>query len=317
MNKKMKLYRFLKKLENPDYVSSGLPYLLNFMMCFSLSEYGRYVKHTLNKKYPGKFILLLPSRSAGDVFYLKQRFEELLQIAKINNYILVLDDAGCFRAAKSMGYDNVVPVSMVKQKALLIYQRTNFCKNTDISDCYPWCMFDLKSGKNSDKYTAPELYTDTEPQTETARKTVIISPYENSMSVQGYPLLPSDFWVNLARELTKRGYFVYTNCSGNAKEPVIDGTEQIFPEISKIRETVEKAGGCIMMRSGFTDYSSQTSTRKVVLYPVKDCLNIWSVYRTLDVPNCIEIIYENRLDDYSSLIQEICDYIEEGKVENT
>lgn len=318
MNKKSSLYKYLKKLEASDYADHGLPYFMNFLMCFSLSVYGKAVYRKLKKEYPNKAILLLPSRSAGDVFYLQYFFANILKMQGIEEHILVLDDAGCFRAAKAIGYDNVVPVSMLKQKALLMYQRANHDKETDIYDCFPWCMFDLKSAKAAPTVHSPSKQNKGGKGTDKCANepepgAVIISPYENSLSANGYPLLPPVFWNDLAQEFLSKGYPVYTNCSGNANEPLIPGTKQIFPEISKIQEIVERAGNCVMMRSGFTDYSDQAAANKVILFPNEDCRNMWSVFRTRDVNDCIEIVYEKYLNDYTALIQQICSYIENGK----
>ena len=312
MNKNSVLYKFLKRVENPQ--NNTFYTFLNFYFCLFLSINGKRVKKRINKEYPGKTILLLPTRSAGDLLFLRYKFSEMLNAAGINQYVLCVASGGCYNAALTMNYDMVCPLSLIEQKSLLMYQRFNVYKGQmDIMDCYPWCMFDSKTAykTGNDSASFDDLVEKTRfDNEELIEKSVILSPYENSMREHGLSVLPIKFWEELTSSLLNKGYSVYTNCVGNDNEPLIRGTKKIFPKFSEIEDCVSKSVCCVMIRSGFTDYAMSSKTPKIILYPNKSYYNSWSVTRTRNENNCEEIIYDEYVDDYSNLINRVSDYID-------
>ena len=231
MNRNSVLYKVLKRIEKPD--GKKLFAIMNPVMNKSLAVCGRLITKSMKKSFPGKTILLMPSRSAGDMYFLKYSFEDMLKKAGIKDYLLIVDRATCYKSALSCGFENVYPVGMIKQKALLMYQATEKRKKTGIINCYPWCMFDLNRAKN---LTPKKIIAHSECQKKLQEeyglipgKSVILSPYENSISEKGLPTLPEAFWAEIAHMLKKDGYSVFTNSNGSESEPVISGTNRIFP----------------------------------------------------------------------------------------
>lgn len=313
MNKNSFIYRFLKRVENPS--NNIIFYYLNTFMCLTLSFYGKILARSLTHKNNAT-IILFASRSAGDTVFLSYLFKDFLKVCKINNYILVVDSGSCYKAAKSLNFENLYPVNVLKLKALLIYQRVNIFKEPNVVDCYPWCMFDLMQSsygfKDNSNNNLNKIIGPIEENISATKDTILLCPYENSITEHGLPKLPVEFWNNLVIELKKLNYKVFTNCSGKDNEPVLQGTEKIFPDFSEIQKTLDEIGKCVMIRSGFSDFALSSKADKIVLYPNKKSVDYWSLYRTNNNANCYEIIYEEYLSDYSSLIQSICDHFEKS-----
>lgn len=305
MNKQSLVYKFLKKVENPS--KHGLFYFFNLIMCWGLSIYGYFVKRSINRIYPGKTILILPSRSAGDVLLLYYLFPVLIRKSEIIDYVLLVDFGGCSRAAKAVGFDSVLPIKLIKLKALLLYQRAHVIEKTDIYDCYPWCMIDLACINNKTLLSSikiKSLSTIEFSFNNVGQKGVILSPYENSISALGFQTLPYSFWTKLSEELKRRGYDVYTNCKGTEEEPLINGTQRVYPLFSEIIPLVESVGSFIAVRSGFVDFAMHASANKVILYPSNEFKNYFSIRRTRTADDCTEIVY-GVCKDFSDLISQI------------
>ena len=304
MRRESLVFRFLKKAEKPG--KSPFFKAMNVLMNASLSLYGEKVINKLTRAYPDYRFILIPSRSAGDMYFLKYGFDELVKKAKADRHLLIVDSASCAKSAEGLGYDNLYPVGMLKQKSLVVYQRTHIGRDERIINAYPWCMFDRKDavkGKLQGK-----AKTCQKDRGAYATGKIILSPYERSITELGLKKLPTEFWEKLAEELKKRGYQVFTNCSGSAEEPVIRHTSKIFPKYSEIEEVVEEMGNCISVRSGFSDFVSDANARKLVLYPTKGYLNSWSLYRVKEVQNCREIVYGDYEGNEAALIRDIGDF---------
>ena len=87
------------------------------------------------------------------------------------------------------------------------------------------------------------------------RRTIILLPHAKSLK-----MLDKDFWAELAGELKRRNFFVYTNVAGEFEEPV-EGTEPIqtnFPELNYIADKVKCFIG---RRSGAIDFLALTKAQ--------------------------------------------------------
>lgn len=294
-----------------DPIENHCPVFLNMMLNMCFAALGSFYFAKIKRRYPNHKYLITYTRSAGDIMYLKIMLDRILNENNIEKYVFILDDATGLKAAKGYGISNLYPASALKQHSLLIYLNLTFTPECDAIYVHKWEMFDYKK---SLKYSP--IY----PQTEcdykiideffdkkelVPGKTIIISPYEQTITAYKLVRLNFLFWEELACELTKRGYIVCTNCTGSDEEPVIPGTKRAFPKFNEINALCEKAGSVIATRSGFADFVYTSQAKKIVLYPSKDFFNGYSFTRICDFDNGIEIIYDEYVDDYSRLIDKI------------
>ena len=98
------------------------------------------------------------------------------------------------------------------------------------------------------------------------RRTIILCPHSKSLK-----MLDKDFWIELASELKKRNFIVYTNVANDDEAPV-DYTEPIqtnFPELNYIADKVKCFIG---RRSGVIDFLALT---KAQILNIGDFPNWW------------------------------------------
>ena len=302
----------MKKIENPE--ESHFPGFLNRLFNAGLAVMGCFIYKGLVRKYPGHMFFIDPACSAGDMIFFRYMFDELLKQSGAEKYLLILDNGGVYRSASELGYDDLYPVSRMKLKALFVYYCFEADSLDNVMNVYPWMMFDYKSAASfsprrlrieCDKSRIEKLFAENGL---VRGKTVILSPYEQSISAMGLPKLSPLFWERLAKELASKGFCVCTNCAGNDDEPVIKGTVRIFPKFSEMESAAEYAGGMIAVRSGVADYISHADAVKVILYPDKDFYNMWNLERVCNTDRCGELIYENDTDGQNGLLAEILGY---------
>lgn len=279
---------------------------------------GRFMYKGLKRRYPEHMFFINPACSAGDMIFFGYMFDELIKQSGAEKYLLILDNGGVYRSASELGYDDLYPVPRIKLKALFVYYRLESDSLADMMNVFPWMMFDYKSTAvfsprrlriECDKSRIEKLFAENGL---VRGKTVILSPYEQSISEMKLPKLSRIFWERLAEELDSRGYCVCTNCAGNEDEPVIKGTVRIFPKFSEMEYAAEYGGGIIAVRSGVADYISHADAVKVILYPNEDYYNMWNLERVCNTDRCGELIYENDTDGQNGLISEILGYFPDG-----
>lgn len=98
----------------------------------------------------------------------------------------------------------------------------------------------------------------------TCGKTVILSPY-STCSKEYLP--PEEVWEEIAIQLKRRGYTVATNCS--KKDKPIKGTVPVFIPYPDTVPFLNEAGGFVGVRSGLCDILSQSTCKKIIIYPEK------------------------------------------------
>ena len=308
-DKKSFVYRFLKKVESPE--EKPFFELMNRFFNLGLALYGKTIYLALRKKYPGYTFIINPACSSGDMIFLKLTLEKLKKMSGIEKYIMILDNGRVFNAACELDYENLYPVPRTTLKALFVYYRFNIDSVSDMINCYSWMMFDYKSSNcffdsgeliNGGGEYEIKLF---EEKRLIPGKTIILSPYEQSISEQKLPKLKPVFWEKLAERLKAEGFCVCTNCSGSENEPVIRGTEAVFPKFSHAAQTTAYAGGIVALRSGIVDYISRAEAVKVILYPTRDYYNIWNTKRTCNDSRCTEIVYNSDPSQYDELISQI------------
>ena len=93
-------------------------------------------------------------------------------------------------------------------------------------------------------------------------KTILLSPY----STCSKEYLPSNkVWEKIAEHLKGRGYTVATNCFG--KEDPVKGTLPMSILYQDLVPFLNEAGGFIGVRSGLCDILSQSTCKKIIIYP--------------------------------------------------
>lgn len=97
-------------------------------------------------------------------------------------------------------------------------------------------------------------------------KTVILSPYANT--VIGFPV---EFWTNLSQKLKEKKYFVCTNCSGSERE--IPGTVRLSFGLEIAEAVLNMAGYFVAIRNGFCDIVSNSTAKKIIIYPIYPLFN--------------------------------------------
>ena len=317
LNRQSLLYTFLKKIENPS--GNNFFEILNRFFNAGLAIMGGRVYYGIKKKYPERLLIVNPATSSGDMIFLSRMFKRLIKLSGTDKYLLILDNAEAYSSAAELRYENLYPVSRLRLKALFVFYRLNLDKLTDIVNCYPWVMFDYKNADYSEtkalssfknKEYCEELFA---AKKLIQGKTVILSPYEQSISAHRLPRLKASFWEELANRLISLGYTVCTNCAETQAEPVIKGTRAIFPKLRDVAEVTEYAGIIVAVRSGIVDYISGTGALKVILYPTKEYYNTWNIARTCDAYKYSEIIYEEFTEEYDSLVNRIIGIIKAPK----
>lgn len=93
-------------------------------------------------------------------------------------------------------------------------------------------------------------------------KTILLSPY-STCSKEYLP--PKEVWEEIAKHLKRRGYAVVTNCFG--KETPVKGTASVSIAYPDLVPFLNEAGGFIGVRSGLCDILSQSTCKKIIIYP--------------------------------------------------
>lgn len=312
-----KLYKFLKKCETPP---NGSFYWLTLNVLFNiiLVLLGKcLVKIGGIGNKPESHYVLMSSTNMGDLLFL---YRSLDLLKKENGFsdITIIADKMFLKPLQSLEVSNIKIVPywaiMALGKAVQLYPD----KYPNIVMGQPWYFFGMKSVNSHtqlrsipckvSKETIHKLF----PKAEMKGHTVILSPYEQTVSFYGLELLPLAFWTNLALRLQEKGFFVFTNCNEKTEKP-IDGTVAFFPQISELAGAVKYAGYCVSVRSGFTDWiSSANLKREVVLYPTKRFFEYYNVKMLWDKHSALEYIYGESGKNHDELVAMVVDYFVNG-----
>ena len=269
-----RIYKFLKKCETPPK-ETRFWIFMNFVFNSILIYLGRLIALLNYSKMDRKTgYVLMSSMNMGDILFL---YRSLDLIKKANGFsnIVVLAAEKYRKPMEALGISEyrILPfwVIMALDKAVQI----DFGRNLNLVISVAWLFFGVENIEKSEVLRSLPCYITREsisslfPEKEMEGNSVVLSPYEQSLRIFGEPNLPWEFWVKLADELKKRGYYVFTNCNGK-DEKRIDGTFAFFPSMGEVAGAVQYAGYCVSIRSGFTDWiCSAKLKREVVFYPSK------------------------------------------------
>ena len=312
-----KLYHFLKQCETPPRDNSFW-LVLNFLFNLFLVLLGRCLIRIkgIGNKHESLHILM-STKNIGDLPFLYRNLDELQKENGFCNLIIIADKM-FLKPLQALGIYNIKIVPfweiMALDKTVQLYP--NQYPNIVMSQ--PWYFFGMKNINsyvkvrslpcNISKETIQRLFT----KTEMRGNSVILSPYEQTVSIYGLELLPLIFWNNLAIRLKEKGFFVFTNCNGKTEKPIA-GTSVFFPKMDELAGAVEYAGYCVSMRSGFTDWiSSANLKREVVLYPTRRFFEYYSVKLLWGKNSALEYIYSESDKNYDEIVEMIVDYFTNG-----
>jgi hypothetical protein len=312
-----KLYKFLKKCETPPN-NSFYWLTLNVLFNIILILLGKCLIKIwgIGNKHGSQYVLM-SSTNMGDILFL---YRSLDLLKKENGFsdIIIVADKMFLKPLQDLEISKIKIVPywaiMALGKAVQLYPH----KYRNIVMGQPWYFFGMKSINSHSilrsipckvsKETIHNLF----PKAEMQGHSVILSPYEQTVSFYGLELLPLTFWSNLALRLKEKGFFVFTNCNGKTEKP-IDGTVAFFPKMSELAGAVKYAGYCVSMRSGFTDWiSSANLKREVVLYPTKSFFEYYNVKMLWDKGSALEYIYGESEKSHDELGAMIVDYFVNG-----
>lgn len=315
LNMNRLIYNFAKKCEIPG--KSKFWNFMNFFFCQGMILYGMRIYKKIKKEFPDKKLIFIPSKSIGDVLfycYFKDYMYDF--IASNENDTILIWENDLSNVCKAFQISNVYHIPILKLAALQMAHHYYGTSKMDLSSVFAWCVFDYGNIKNKNiRPHLPELPDCKEKLLGqlsdigcVSGQTVVLSPYEQTLTAYNECIPTMLFWSELAEALQKEGFCVSTNCRGDEKEPPIPGTSHIFPRLDECEELVTLAGAAVILRSGFADFTAMSSATMVVLYPSTQYWNYFKLWGTENFPNHNEIIYKGEFDDMEyrrELINEI------------
>ncbi len=315
------IYLFAKKCERPE---GHFWNFMNFFFCQVMVLYGLRSYRQLKKKFPDKQLLLIPSGSAGDFVLYSYYRHYLLRDLNKEEKETVLICAECNRAscqANGLVNAHFLPMSQIAALSMAFhYYGSN---QIQITDAYRWCLFDYGNIQNPEvvpivtKFDGDmsHLVANLEKIGCQKGNTVILSPYEQSITASGEQKPVRDFWLELAQMLKNQGLCVCTNCKGDAKEPPIEGTASIYPALNECEALVDIAGGAVILRSGFADFTAMSKGTTIVLYPSDVFYLKHKLWNDGSFNNHYELIYQGRMKEQTDRKKMIAEIVEKLKNE--
>ena len=242
--------------------------------------YGQKLLDKIKEKYPLSMIIFCPFNALGDVYFCMSYLPEFLKKKGVKERVICAPSLSCAKVAELFGAEHM---EILPQKDLdaatqaAIYTKDEKCfiahhdrpyvvnlhkalynKCIPLDTIYRCGVFGLPVDT---KPAQPVNLTEYNFDIQIVKgKTIIISPYAKSV-----PALPDRIWDDLVADLSKEGYEIYTNVAGEEKP--LAGTRPISPEISQMKDAVEKAGMFIGIRSGMCDIIRTADCKKAALYP--------------------------------------------------
>ncbi len=298
------VYNIARTLDSPP---NNKPFWRFLHVCFVFfsSLIGKAYFGRLKKKYPSQSVVLFEQSSIGDILLTNRYYNNFKETENLQNEIILFDKR-LKRVVSLFPYSNPVFISPFIIYSLSQYQ---LIAHDEIVPYNTWLFFNQEYLYSFKLNAPPENLINCEIGYDfPSGKTALLSPYEKTLSFSNGEKLPEEFWAELARELSRNGYNVITNCAGTEEEPPVDSTKQVFPRFEEIVSFCNKCDCVISMRSGFADFSALSDKCKLaVLYPDDEWLKKFSIKKLWQKNDCLEIVYRNQ--SISSIIEQIKAYI--------
>lgn len=287
------LYKALTIVEDP----SGHGWLAHAVSSLGhtvLAKRGAVTFKRLCESEPGAIFIIVPTASFGDLLMLRPSLDLLAR----EEQVIVVAEARTKPACEALGYPRVEYVSQLDRIALVLFQERH--RPERLWNALPWYLFNIEEESRAfwtNHY--PTMSASAERMTAIASaahlvegRSVVLSPYEQTITSNGYKSLPREFWAKLAAELKARGYVVCTNCKGDATEPPIQGTVAVFPKLQDATALFDFAGHVIAIMSGIVDFTARSTAEVCCLYPDNDFYDKWGGrFQTVHQGRFDEIVY--------------------------
>ena len=312
------IHRFLKKCEEPPEENTFW-ILMNFLMNFTLIIVGRILLFNLRTlENKDNNYVLVSSKNLGDLLALYRSLNEL-KYGNGFSTITLISDVMFERPLKALGINNYLIMPFWKIIAMGKVLQACPDRYPNIAQSAPWLLYGIENqNPHGDVSPLPcnvseETIKTIFPNKDMKGNTVILSPYEQTITNYGLKLLPWEFWITLASRIKKHGFYVFTNCNGKT-ERVIEGTHQFFPSMGELSGSVQYAGYCVAIRSGFSDWISSAHLKKeIVMYPTRRFYEYYNLKMLWGKSEVLEYIYgESEMTDVA-LVDMVVNYLIEGK----
>lgn len=309
MNRDSFIYKFAKKLENPP--ESIIWKFFHVVWMLLILNIGRIAYKKIRNRAKTDTILYCNSVSSGDYFIFAAYLQEFIKANNIEKCSLIICQSQS-RLCQELGF-KVHTLDMIEFTAVVMYLHYKGGAYDNTIDFSPWLFLNKKKYFLNEPVYVNPLQKSKKYQNDLfengllkEKRTVILSPYEQTLKLNGYSVLPYSFWLELSKTLKEKGFCVCTNCMNNQEEPVIEDTLPVLPKYSEVCNFFETAGYYVGIRSGLSDIVSLSTLKKIILYPNKEAIDKWSLIGTFGTNNQIrEISYELIGNDYSILIDKI------------
>ena len=298
------LYKFAKRCEEP---SKKMPWMIlhKMYMLFSII-YGEKVYKKIQKDNNGSTILYCYSVSMGDYYWFSLVIDEFFKQYKLDSYVFVVPNS-LTGLCESLQFKKIYSVGFMEFCTMNLFLK--FCRGgTNSIDFSPWFVF----AQAKEYKVVPKISVKNDGPMDIQRfynlgleekNTVLLAPYEKSLSHNGFPLLPQKFWELLAEKFSEMGYKVCTNCANNKSEPPVKDTIPVLPPYGEIFRFCETCGYVVTIRSGFADMCAFSDCKKIVLYPNQKVFSLWSINEYFGkVQGVYELIYYDYLEKLDSLV---------------
>lgn len=256
--------------------------------------HGKRLYDGLIKTYGDVPVFLCPYSGTGDIYLIGTFWDEYVKYNNISDYVFLVTSGACKKVAMIfdiknliclphehdsvdlISYYNLCPpkvnLKLLNDAWVQLYDNPTMWfrgyKDLHFTKLFRKWVFELPEGSiprhPEFKDVSSELERIFEENKLVAGKTIVLSPYSNTLSD-----LPDSFWEGLCRKLLDEGYIVCTNSSG-PKEPVVPGSIGVFFPLNIAPQFMSRAGGFIGVRSGFCDIISGSGAKKVILYDEKN-----------------------------------------------
>lgn len=305
MNRTSIVYKMAKKCEQPG--NSCFWSCINFFFCQMMIFWGGVLAKRLKREYLQKRLLLFPSGSMGDSIFFAAFKEYMLECLQVSGEdTLLLCSTYLEKPLAACGITDTLPLKGPEIAALSMACRFYGEAKTHIMPVTAFFLFDYECVKDKNitphqisfKYDISAIRQELENAQCRAGRTVVLSPYENSIKeIKDEKVPVFDFWVELADALKKAGFDVCTNCAGDDAEPPVPGTRRVFPRYADSEEFIAQAGYAIVLRSGFADLVTMTRGTLVTLYPSDIYLKHYHLWRDQGFDDHIELVCRDGAQD--------------------
>lgn len=243
-------------------------------------QIGIELLNNIKNRFPNHFLVFCPHSSLGDIYLCLAYLPPFLNRKGIDKCIICVPTHNGRLIAEMFGYKNICVLERNEleatiQASVFLHDKDIFISHTDkpyfikligalhiklitFSILYCCGVYGLPRDTKACEPVNWKIYSDLDKIPK--GRSVILSPYAASVT-----LLPDHFWETLTSICKEKGYYVYTNISGEEKP--LKETIGISPAVNEMKSVVEHAGIFIGLRSGLCDILRSAECHKVVLFP--------------------------------------------------